>query len=818
MGDKPQKTPAVSGEKKRSRPYSHVWEHYADELARIDLQLQRLYLRRQELTPDPQTDAYRGMFVSEDEFLRLAGGLEPAEPSRNRLEAIRQELEAVETELEQRLAASKMDNVFLPLPYLASVFGLSRVEQRIVMVAAAVELDRKYERIFGFLQDDLTAKLPNISLVLQLVCRTPEEHRSARMAFAPTGKLSRYFFPREESEPAGRSMLSRPVALDRRMAMFLLDSGAFDEGLKPVASMHYPDETLPTLRVHQEVQDRLQAYLRQSAGLKQGYAQEAEPWSAQKQDQVQEQGRMQEKEADRGSKLPQGHDKGKEPLPGLQEQGQRSERWQGDVSTRPGFYLWGKPGAGKKLQAKHACKTLGKPLLLADLSQLMASVSSDADFARRLQELVREALLHQAALGFCRVEVLYPEDADTGAAAKQRAAAFFQIIEQYPGWLFLIGDRSLRLQGASPSRIWLDTELSVPDDRQREALWRDFAAEMRVTSDADWTSMGGKFRFTPGQIRRSLQLAVERSSWNDATNLGEEGGAAGSPRAISRGALIEACYSQVQHKLERKATRIVPRYGWDDVVLPDEQKEQLRSACNQVKYRTLVYGTWGFDRKLAYGKGLSMLFAGPPGTGKTMSAQVVAKELELELYKIDLSQVISKYIGETEKNLHEIFDEAESSQAVLFFDETDALFGKRSEVKDSHDKYANIETAYLLQKMEEYQGISILATNLLQNMDEAFLRRINYIIKYPFPDAVYRESLWRSQFPPEAPLADDVDFKYLGRKYEIAGGNIKNVALTAAFLAASRHERIGMRHILQSVKHELQKSGKIIASKDLDDF
>jgi SpoVK/Ycf46/Vps4 family AAA+-type ATPase len=315
--------------------------------------------------------------------------------------------------------------------------------------------------------------------------------------------------------------------------------------------------------------------------------------------------------------------------------------------------------------------------------------------------------------------------------------------------------------------------------------------------------MAAKFRFTPGQIRSALDDAAILSVWENKE----------TPAVLD-----QACYRQIRHRLERKAVRIEPRYTWDDIILPDEQKDLLRNACNQVKYRALVYGEWGFERKLAYGKGLSMLYAGPPGTGKTMSAQVVAKELRMELYKIDLSQVVSKYIGETEKNLHEIFGEAQKSGAILFFDETDALFGKRSEVKDAHDKYANIETAYLLQKMEEYEGISVLATNLLNNIDEAFLRRINYVIKFPFPDAEYREKLWRATFPKETPLSDDLDFRWLAHKYEIAGGNIKNVVLSAAFLAAETEERVGMRHIVHAVRHELQKSGKIISRHDLEDY
>jgi SpoVK/Ycf46/Vps4 family AAA+-type ATPase len=360
-------------------------------------------------------------------------------------------------------------------------------------------------------------------------------------------------------------------------------------------------------------------------------------------------------------------------------------------------------------------------------------------------------------------------------------------------------------------------------------LWRGLAAKAGVETAIEWGLVSDKFRFTTGQIDKAFSLAQGFSRWLAA---GQDEGSSGSREGRGRlesdrdgavsgmdeQALYKACYMQVQHRLEKKATRIQPKYAWDDIILPGDQKEQLRNACNQMKYRSTVYGQWGFGGKLAYGKGLSMLFAGPPGTGKTMSAQVVAKELKLELFKIDLSQVISKYIGETEKNLHEIFQEARLSNAILFFDETDALFGKRSEVKDSHDKYANIETAYLLQKMEEYDGISVLATNLLGNIDEAFIRRINYIIKFPFPDAEYREIIWRTMFPKAAPLADDVDFKFIAGKFAIAGGSIKNIAVSAAFLAAETASPIGMKHLLQAIKHELLKTGKLLTKDELELF
>jgi len=247
-------------------------------------------------------------------------------------------------------------------------------------------------------------------------------------------------------------------------------------------------------------------------------------------------------------------------------------------------------------------------------------------------------------------------------------------------------------------------------------------------------------------------------------------------------------------KLSELAVKIEPRYGWPDIVLPENKRVQLKEICSQARYRYRVFGEWGFDRKLSHGKGLSVLFSGPPGTGKTMAAEVIAGDLRVDLYKVDLSGVVSKYIGETEKNLSRIFREAETSNAILFFDEADALFGKHTEVSDAHDRYANIETSYLLQKMEEYEGIVVLATNLRENMDEAFTRRLRFIVEFPFPDEANRLLIWKSHFPPEAPLSEDMDYAWLARKFQIAGGNIKNIVLNAAFYAAEQGAVIGMEH------------------------
>ena len=265
----------------------------------------------------------------------------------------------------------------------------------------------------------------------------------------------------------------------------------------------------------------------------------------------------------------------------------------------------------------------------------------------------------------------------------------------------------------------------------------------------------------------------------------------------------DACRSLARPKLEDLAQRIVPCATWDDLILPDLQKNTLRQLAAQVRHRMKVYETWGFAEKGRRGLGVSALFTGVSGTGKTMAAEVLARELRLDLYRIDLSAVVSKYIGETEKNLKQVFDAAEEGGVLLLFDEADALFGKRSEVRDSHDRYANIEVGYLLQRMEAYQGLAILTTNLKSSMDTAFQRRLRFTVNFPFPDAAQREAIWRKVFPAATPT-EGLDPKKLAQ-LNVTGGNIRNIALNAAFLAAEAGTPVGMANLVEAARLEAHK-------------
>jgi SpoVK/Ycf46/Vps4 family AAA+-type ATPase len=360
----------------------------------------------------------------------------------------------------------------------------------------------------------------------------------------------------------------------------------------------------------------------------------------------------------------------------------------------------------------------------------------------------------------------------------------------------------------------LAVEFVTPEFGSRRACWQRGAEEAGSTLAAsDLDALAWRFRFTPGQIAETVAAARRAARWRAA----RVSSTAASPDGARPTAdeLFAAARAQSGHDLGALARRIEPKYAWRDIVLPPDQLNQLKEICDQARHRHLVFDEWGFGRKLSNGRGLSVLFSGPPGTGKTMSAEVIARELHLDLFKIDLSGIVSKYIGETEKNLNRIFDAAESADAILFFDEADALFGKRSEVQDAHDRYANIETAYLLQKMEEYEGVAILATNLRQNLDEAFMRRLSFIVQFPQPDAASRRLIWGGMWPPQTPLADDVDLDCLSRQFKLSGGNIKNIVLAAAFLAAEEGGPVAMRHLLRAVQREYRKLGRALPEAEL---
>jgi AAA+ superfamily predicted ATPase len=457
------------------------------------------------------------------------------------------------------------------------------------------------------------------------------------------------------------------------------------------------------------------------------------------------------------------------------------------------FLFHGPAGSGKSSLAGALCAEAGRPLLIADLR---AALLSSVPLPTVLALLHREAILQGADLFLRTADAFLGDDTN----AQQHRAAFqraLRVSGEYRVFVSTESPNDLHWTAAPPRP--LSFAFPVPSFNDRVALWRQAIAELpgAVAPSVDASALANKFVLTGGEILRSCQDARQIASVKSP----------GVP--ITMEDFEAGARAQSHHGLRRLAQKVTPASDWSALVLPPHSLRQLRDVAASEKYRHLVYSKWGFDKRLSMGKGLNALFCGASGTGKTMAAGILARELALDLYKIDLSMVVSKYIGETEKQLNVIFREARSSNTILFFDEADALFGKRSEVKDAHDRYANIEVAYLLQKMEEHEGIVILATNFRKNLDDAFTRRMHHIVEFPFPGPEERERVWRGIVPADAPLSDDVNFAFLARQFELAGGNIRNVALAAAFLAAEQAAPICMEHFVLATAREMQKLGKL---------
>jgi hypothetical protein len=452
------------------------------------------------------------------------------------------------------------------------------------------------------------------------------------------------------------------------------------------------------------------------------------------------------------------------------------ELWARSDAARgwPVVQLCGEDVSDRRAVATAACAALGMSLYALCAGDVPAAAAERLALARLCE---RESVLSGCV-------ILLECDEESGDGGRAAVA----VVENLRSPLVVSGREPLR----SPRRALLRFDVPRPAAVEQRELWSGALGSMAVGQNGMLDRLVSQFRMSAQTIHAVCAEAGAALAAEDAPpseRIGEW--------------LWDACRMQARPRLDDLAQRLMPRAAWEDLVLPEAQQEGLRDIAVHVRQRAVVYESWGFAAKSARGIGLSALFAGPSGTGKTMAAEVLAQELRLDLYHIDLSQVVSKYIGETERNLRRVFDAAEAGGAILLFDEADALFGKRTEVKDSHDRYANIEVSYLLQRMEAYRGLAILTTNMKSALDPAFLRRIRFVVQYPFPEALQRAEIWRRVFPSATPTVG-LDPHRLAR-LNVAGGNIRNIALHGAFLAAEAREPVGMKHLLRAARTEYAK-------------
>lgn len=463
------------------------------------------------------------------------------------------------------------------------------------------------------------------------------------------------------------------------------------------------------------------------------------------------------------------------------------------LSMRPWINLHGTDQTRSRISAREIASVFSDGIVPVNFSE---EQTRDEKFAV-LQRAARDAKLLNA--------VLYVQNMDSllrGADTLPRDLALAK--SSAPGVLLIGTSRPFKLDSDKPdvSIAIMRVEITPLDSFERLDWWKLIIRESKHQIDEqDLMSMAGQFDLNLGQIVLASNAAMAR--------------AIQAERGLRIADLVAEARFQSGHALGELATKIEPRYEWSDLVLPDEQHTMLKDMVSMVQNRPLVLEKWGLGNKLASGSGVSALFAGPPGTGKTLAAQIMAHQLGIDLYRIDLSTVVSKFVGETEKNLERLFDEASQSNAMLFFDEADTIFGKRSEVKDAQDRYANLEVGYLLQRMESYSGVAILATNLRANLDDAFTRRLHFIVSFPMPEEEDRYRIWKVLLPPEMPISAEVDLRWLAARIKLAGGNIRNILMGAAYIAAGVGSEVTQAHILQSARREMEKMGKLVNDKDL---
>ena len=642
-------------------PPNRVLLGFAD----IELRIRQAVAARRANDPDPD-DPVRGLYISEEQVDRLLDSESVRSPPRQRLER------------------------------LASAFRLDEYDLECLLVAAAPDLDVRFERLYGYLHDDITRRRASIGLVLELLGLSPLV-ADDRGRFSISGRLVGPGLL--DIDDADRPFLTRSLRVPDRVTEHLLG------GETPTPTVAAVEVDVPAV-------------------------------------------------------APEGSSRAARAIAG----------------GVPVVYLREASRTAGLAAGVAALQTLGRTSLAADLTRL----DPQSDSQDVITELARDAGLRGAGLVAGPVDDLL--ERDQRALGPLRHAACPVVLVGRRAW------NSAWLNEA-PAMI----ELAPPSRQVRSAMWAQIAGP---DTDFDPAAATVQYRVTPEQAARAWEAAERQAI------------AAGHP--VNSDDLRAGIRLQNAGGLDRLARRVTPRADFQDLVLPDRVMALLREIVERARHRDQVLDGWKMGGRALRGRGITALFAGESGTGKTLSAEVIAHELGLDLYTIDLSTVVDKYVGETEKNLDRIFEQAEDVNAVLFFDEADALFGKRSEVSDARDRYANVEVAYLLQRMESFDGITVLATNLRANLDAAFTRRIDVLVDFPEPEEDDRERLWAMHLPSTLPREGELDLGFLARSFELSGGDIRNVTLAAAYAAAANGGRVTTTDLVVATAREYRKLGRLV--------
>jgi AAA+ superfamily predicted ATPase len=606
-----------------------------------------------------------------------------------------------------------------PLQCAAAQCGLSDADLAVLLITLAPEVDLKYCRVYGYLQDDLARRRASPDLAANLLACNAQERLLvlARLDADAPLRSAGIVGP---GEPSGRPWIAEAMAIEPIWLRWLLGREVLDPALDTWGRVQVPPSGgLAELALGAELEARVQAFMHA-----------------------------------------------------------------GDDGPR--LLLSGPHGAGKLALARAIAHECGQRVLVVDVR----GWASGAEVESSIRRAALAGRLGRAIVYLHGLESLARRDV-------QLTRSLFEAVAGARA-KFVMASKASISPTAGAAQAVVRIELDFPPAAAREACWRRALAARGLRASPQATALAAS-RFAMGASQ------IEQAALDECLGTASPDGA-----VLDYAMLAAAARAQCGAQLGGLAQRVAPAAGLATLVLAPDLQAQLREICARVATREAVRSDWAAGSVHARVIGVTALFCGPSGTGKTLAAEAIAHELGYDMYRIDLASIVSKYIGETEQNLDRVFAAAEHANAVLFFDEADALFGKRSAVKDAHDRYANIEVAYLLQKMEQFDGLAILASNLKQNLDEAFARRLTFSVNFPFPEQAHRRQLWESLWPPKAPRGADIDFDWLAREYRLSGGHIRNALLAAAHLAAADGRVVTRAHVLHATRREFQKLGKTI--------
>lgn len=736
-------------EDKKDQPYSTPGEELEDYLRLLDMQLES-YLQYKGMG-NQQKLFSRGLVITESEltsyfemppYYRERDICNPVMTSATKAayDYIQNRVRITEESMNLDPGDFRQMSL-LRIEYFRHAFNLSTTEILAVLLAFAVEIDRKYERIFGFLQDNITKGSPTLGLLYALVARvTPRTGSEETLPMPLDERMYTYFFiRRDDQEGLGESLVLQPLV--KKVLMGVKEA---ENSETPVFHSYEEEAGIPVFF--------------EQTGQELSYILDQENKSS------------------------------------------SDTKWGGKA-----VYLGNEDEDTVLHLLYHQCGKNQEKLFVLDLRQLLGM---DAD----KQPLLLSELFLRLKIFNGRLAIRYipPDTGDVQQINEQRQKVhdMLSLIGKVcaPKNLFLYGQRDEPGELAALYIPWI--RIPDPSVALRTEMWDHFlhaVKGIRLGKDISIPDLADFYQISYGAIRKAVGHTIATSRTKRGTT-------------INRKMILVSLQQLNRVDFSGLATYVNPVYTWKDITITDQQRDILKTACNRCRLRNRIGEGWGLKGKNSYGNGISLLLYGPPGTGKTMAAHVIANELELPLYRVDISQISSKYIGETEKNLALIFTAASKANVILFFDEADALFAKRTEVSDSHDKYANNETAYLLQKIEEYDGMSILATNYYNNFDDAFVRRITYAVHMESPDKDTRYALWTTILPKTAKMARNIDFRFLAEKFELSGSNIKAILYNAAYMAGAEGKPIEAEHIIRAMQYEFNKLGKLVNSSDFGKY